>query len=111
MSISVLGFKDLKLFLISHNNTLTNVIIKLVDLLFLKIYFSVCKLPYNPLFVTCNTSSTFKYTHEEKIRNGYYVNRGKHGLTQKDFNITKTARGINIELGQKLKVQIMINNV
>ncbi|XP_063430790.1 phosphatidylinositol-glycan-specific phospholipase D-like [Mytilus trossulus] len=67
----------------------------------------VCNLPYNPLFVTCNKSSTFlKYNHEEKIRNGYYVNRGKHGITQEDFNITKTARGIIIELGQKLKNEI-----
>jgi hypothetical protein len=39
-----------------------------------------------------------------KVKNGHYVKYNKHGLTEKDFDVTRTSRGINIQPGKNLQV-------
>jgi hypothetical protein len=44
------------------------------------------------------------HAKDGKVKNGHYVKYNKHGLTEKDLDVTRTSRGINIQPGKNLQV-------
>lgn len=68
-----------------------------------------CNLEYNPVFVTCNKTTKMNPAKYDKVKNGHYVKYNKHGLTEKDFDVTRTPRGINIQPGKNLQKRLQKN--
>lgn len=60
-----------------------------------------CNMTHNPLFVTCGKKKPNR--RDENLQNGFYVKYGQHNLTVDDLNITRSHRGVTIQLSNSLK--------